>query len=229
MDTGIIVGLIREGKPMRELKREVGYAVLSMQTSKAYVAFGVQRGQNGGSLADDLRSLVSMLYTDVMEDKAYAELRDKEIPYIFSEGLKGRLSKTQDFSVNYKTIVGWMESYVNHQCYKDAVKEYQESLEPKPVALIEARKTLTDEQMRDWVLGTYADFVEWKEERKKLLAKPVPRYLQTIGESSPYPPTMTAGLYLKTDFLRKMGVQGEKESLVACFERLYRSGEGLKL
>lgn len=223
MDKKFIKVLIEEGTPLAEVPVEQAIAKLNNDIMTVYVMNGIHRNMQPESFREEVRACAAALYQELTTDRAYKSIRDKEIPYIFSNGMKGRLGTDKDIVLTYKSLLRWVEGYVKHQERKDALSQHYEEHRPKPPKL--PPHELTDSECRRMVETAWEEFRRWKEamRRKEPAAK---GGVRTIGEilSAEIPISCYDYGKLRIGYLRRTGYASSEESLLDVFERALLNG-----
>ena len=234
MDKRFIKVLIEEGRKFSEIPAEEALTKLNNDIMTAYVLNGLHRSMQPDAFKEEVRACAVAMYQELTTDPSYESIRDKEISYIFSNGMKGRLNTDKDIGLTYKNLIRWVEGYVRHQERRDAMRMYYDDHAPKPPQL--PPHVTTDEDYRRMVNEAWSDFVEYKaaeQKRAKTIkngfgkrsGKGAPK---TIGEVLGTPITCLDYGKIKIDFLRRRGLAGENETLLDVFEREYKAGKSAK-
>lgn len=234
MDKRFIKVLIEEGRKFSEIPAEEALTKLNNDIMTAYVLNGLHRSMQPDAFKEEVRTCALAMYQELTTDPSYETVRDKEISYIFSNGMKGRLNTDKDIGLTYKNLIRWVEGYVRHQERRDALRMYYEDHAPKPPQL--PPHVTTDEEYRRMVNDAWSDFKEYKEAAvkraeaiKKGFAKKAGKHEpKAIGEVLGTPITCLDYGKIKIGFLRRIGLAGEDESLLDLFEREYKAGKTAK-
>lgn len=228
MDKNIIKNAMESGVPLPEMSETAALTLLNNRVMEVYVKNGLHRQMTQERFDEEVKFCASSLYRDILSDKSYARLRDVEIGYMFTEGLKGRLGSDKDIVVTYKSLLRWIEGYVRHQEYKEARRLYLE--ERRPVTLAIKRREWTDEDSRRLVEDAYADYADYRR-RKYVTRYPAPPktgQVKTVGEALGLNEGSPASLAdfgrLRILWLMSKGYARDGEKLVDVFARAYANG-----
>ena len=227
MDKKFIKVLIEEGTPMSELTETEAKNVLNGEILKVYIMNGLHRGMEPKAFADEVHMCVVSLYNELTTDPSYMKSRDQEIPYLFSNGMKGRLGTDKDINLTYKNLLRWIEGYVRHPERKEALDMIAEERRPKPKQL--PPHEMTDEDYRRMVSNAWDEYRDFKEmqrvrhesESEKKAADRGPRSVEEIMGSMPIS-CMDYGKK-RIEYLRRKGYASETDSLLDVFERTYKN------
>ncbi len=232
MDKKFIKVMIEEGRPIADIPQEEALTRLNNDIMTVYVMNGLHRGMQPEAFKEEVRTCTLAMYQELTTDPKYKTIRDKEIPYIFSNGMKGRLGTDKDIGLTYKNLIRWVEGYVCHQERRDALRSYYDDLAPKPKAL--PPHETTDDDRRRMVETAWEDFKEYKqkyEELKKSVEAEIAKKgyqkwePKTIGDAmGRVPITCLDYGKMRIDYLRRAGYAGEQESLIDVFERAWKNG-----
>ena len=228
MDKKFIKVLFEEGTPLAELPEGVALKKLNDEVMRVYIMNGLHRGLQPNEFAEEVRICTAALYGELTTDPSYRMIRDKEIPYIFSNGMKGRLGTDKDINLTYKNLLRWVEGYVKHQERREAVDMIAEERKPKPVQL--PPHEMTDDDYKRMVGNAWTDYREFKEAQKKRQESEPERKTDSRGPRSIE--EIMGGVPLscmdygkqRISYLRRKGFASETESLLDVFDRAYRNG-----
>lgn len=222
MDKKFIKVLIEEGRPIIEMQQEEALTKLNNEIMTVYVMNGLHRGMQAEAFREEVRASAVALYQELKSDPSYKTIRDKEIQYIFSNGMKGRLNSDKDFSLTYKSLLRWVEGYVNHQERKDALRSVYEAKRVNTPKL-EAHVT-TDKDLERMTRDAWNDFKQYRQETESRISKQV----KTIGSLLNRVPIACMDYSgMRIGYLRRSGMASETESLIDVFQRIYDSGKEL--
>ena len=228
MDKKFIKVLIEEGTPMADLPEATAKKILKEEVLKVYIMNGLHRGMPPKDFADEVSMCVLSLYGELTTDPSYKFIRDKEIPYLFSNGMKGRLGTDKDINLTYKNLLRWVEGYVRHQERKDALDMLAEERRPKLAPLPPHEMTADD--YKRMVGNAWAEFKDYKELQKQRHESAPEKKADERGPRSIE--EILAGVPLscmdysrqRIEYLRREGYATETETLLDVFERAYGNG-----
>ncbi|OFY43969.1 MAG: hypothetical protein A2X18_07520 [Bacteroidetes bacterium GWF2_40_14] len=112
MDAKVIEGIIKVSPLAR--KDEKAFSEIRSAIYVVYVQTGSYRNIEKSALDDEIDLYTSMLINDLNDDRKLKTIHTSEIGYCFNNGIKGRLSTDKDMIVSYKTLVRWLDAYVDH-------------------------------------------------------------------------------------------------------------------
>ena len=232
MDRNFIKVLIEEGQPIVDVPQAEAIVKLNNEVMTLYVKNGLHRGMQPEAFKEEVRVCAVALLQELTSDPMYRGIRDKEIPYIFSNGMKGRLGTDKDFGLSFKNLIRWVEGYIKHTERREALSMFVDEHTPKPAQL--PAHELTDEDYMRKVSAAWTEYVAYKTEQRKEyeaiqkgLVKPKPSdgLPKTIGETfGGLPITCLDYGRMRIEYLRRTGYASETESLIDVFERAYRNG-----
>lgn len=228
MDKNIIKNAMESGVPLPEMSETAALTLLNNRVMEVYVKNGLHRQMSQERFNEEVKFCSSALYRDILSDKIYARLRDVEIGYIFSEGLKGRLGADKDIVVTYKSLLRWIEGYVRHQEYKEARRLYLE--ERRPVTLEIKRREWTDDDYGRLVRDAYADYADYRRRTDGARYQTPPKASQakTVGEvfglNEGSPASLADFGRLRISWLVSKGYARDGEKLGDVFARVYANG-----
>jgi len=220
METDRIKELIESGTPICQLDKEGAKRLLKYQATNAFIKVGVHRSMTPDAFQQEVEFCAEMLYNDIVDDPRYKNIRDKEFPYLFSEGVKGRLGADKDIVLTYKSIIRWIEGYVTSQIRKDAVVMYMAEKEARTPKL--AAHEITDEELKVKVLDAWTAYQQYRcSKRLNDLSDDSPR---TVGEAIGMPIECLDYGRIRADYLVRIGYARPDEKLVDVFGRAYDNG-----
>lgn len=234
MDASYIKLLLNSGPLVKNDPR--ARDILKTEITQAFLKNGVHRTMTEDAWTQEVEMCTVMLLNDISTDRMYARLRSSEIPYIFNNGIKGRLTSDKDIILTYKSIVRWIEGYMAHDEYRKAYREYLADNAPKPKRL-EAPK-YTEADFLGNIKESYKDFVEYKSEMKKheeelekakkgllglVRKKNEPKTIGQVLGGLPFSCRDYGGV--KAAFLIKRGYGNEGDKLESIFSTMY-DGDG---
>lgn len=229
MDKKFIKALIEEGRPMVDVPQDEALTRLNNDIMTVYVMNGLHRSMQPEAFKEEVRTCAVALYQELTTDPSYRMLRDREIPYIFSNGMKGRLGTDKDIGLTYKNLIRWVEGYIKHQERRDALSMYVDEHRPKPPQL--PPHETTEEDYKRMVNGAWSDWCEYmraQEKRAKDIESGKIKQRRsdfvTIGDVMRMPVTCYDFGGLKIDYLRKVGLASQEEKLPDVFRRVWDSG-----
>lgn len=228
MDRKFIKILIDNGKPFSEMASEAALILLNNQITEVYIKNGLHRTMTEEKFNEEVKFNAAALYKEIIDDKAYAKIRDQELHYIFSEGMKGRLGTDKDIVITFKSMLRWIEGYVHHAEYKEACRIYYEERMPKAPEL--PAHEMTDDEYKASIRRVYDEYVEYRKklaEREAQIAKGIKsweRNITTIGEAlgPPFELNDFGGFRMKWLIENGYAIDGEK--LVDVFARAMANG-----
>ena len=221
MDKKFIKVLIEEGTPIVDLPETDALAKLNNDIMTVYVMNGLHRGMSSDAFKEEVRACTAAMYNEFKNDKAYRSIRDREVSYIFSNGMKGRLNADKDIGLSFKNMIRWVEGYVKHQERRDAMNAYCEEHKAKMNAL--PMHEHTDEDSKRMVKAAWKEYKEWVEEKQFYSTKF--SGAKTIEETMGFLPLSCQDYgKIRIEYLRRIGRAGKDENLVSVFERAYREG-----
>ena len=222
MDKKFIKVLIEEGTPICDLAPEKALTILNNEIMTVYVMNGLHRSMQPESFKEEVRACAATMYKEFTTDRLYKSIRDKELSYIFSNGMKGRLGTDKDIVLTCKSLLRWVEGYITHAERKQAMSDYIDDKAPKPAQL--PRHELTDEEIKQKVTDAWADYVGYKRSKCLHVEKDGTfETVRTIGDAISMPITCLDYGRIRLDYLVRNGYASETDSLVNVFERAYRN------
>lgn len=188
---------------------------MRVEVAKLYAAFGKHNTMTPVQLSQDVEMIAQNLNREIKRDRSYSSLRTSEIPYLFTEVVKGTIAVDKLQTVSLRTVFIWIREYMQHEERKNAVKEYCADIaqqhEPKPLPM----KVFTDEDYWQWLNKNYAAFVDYKQggaTSKGIFGKnAVPMCCRDYGGC-------------QTAFLKNKGLLREGMSIRDFFEECYEFG-----
>ena len=233
MDKKFIKVLIEEGRPLHELKPEEALTRLNNEIMTVYVMNGLHRSMQPEAFREEVRTCAVAMYNEFVNDPLYKTVRDKEISYIFSNGMKGRLNTDKDIGLSYKNLIRWVEGYVNHPERKEALRMWFDEHRPKPPQL--PPHVTTKEDYIRMVNEAWADYREYKlneESRQEAIKKGAykkSRQPKAIGEVLGFPITCNDYGKVRIGYLISIGEAKEGDCLADVFGQSWNSGYRGKL
>ena len=230
MDKKFIKVLIEEGRPLRDIPEVEALTKLNNDVMTVYVMNGLHRQMQPDAFKEEVRTCAVALYQELVTDPVYKSIRDKEIPYIFSNGMKGRLGTDKDIVLTYKSLIRWVEGYIKHQERREAVGQYVEDHREKPKQL--PAYEMTEDDYKRMTSDAWSEFCEYKDalaERfeaiKKGAINPRKNEPVSIGEVIGTPFCCYDYGKMRITYLRQKGYAKEGDSLLDVFERAYGNGK----
>ena len=229
MDKDTIIKQMEAGTPLREMYEIAALTFLNNAIMKVYILNGLNRQIPQDRFNEEVQFCAAALYKDIVSDARYSKLSDKEIEYIFSEGMKGRLGSDKDIVITCKSLLRWIEGYVTHGEYKEARRAYLDSRRPVQQSL--PRREWTEEDYRRITKEAYAAF---KDYRKRcgdgiLPGADVATGIKPIGEltgcKSGAPNSLADFGKLRLSWLVSKGYAKEGEKLEDVFGRAMANGD----
>lgn len=232
MDSKFIKVLIEEGNAIVGMDAAEALSLLSNEVMSVYIINGLHRTVEKDILKEDVRLCTSLLYKELTTDPAYKTIRDREISYIFSNGMKGRLGADKDININSKNLIRWIDAYVRHPERRTAYEKYFESTRPKPKQI--PPKKMTDKDFKRMVRESWEDFCKYKTERQEYIEAVENGTIRadhgkyglpkSIGEILGIPFSCYDFSKMRITYLRRSGYAYEKDTLIDVFERAYNNG-----
>lgn len=229
MDKDTIIRHMECGTPIRDLDETSALTRLNNEIMKVYVMNGLHRQMQSDRFNEEVGFCASTLYGDILSDTKYSRLRDSEIGFIFSEGMKGRLGTDKDIVITCKSLLRWIEGYVTHFEYKEARRAYLDSRRQTPKAL--PRHEWTDDDYRRIVDDAYTEYKDYRR-RMSDSSLPSPEVvpgIKTIGElmgrASGAPASLADFGKIRTAWLVSKGYAKEGERLAEVFARAFANGD----
>ena len=228
MDRRFIKALLEEGRKIVDIPQEDALVKLNNDIMTVYVMNGLHRGLQPEAFKEEVRTCAVAMYQELTTDPTYQSIRDREVPYIFSNGMKGRLNTDKDIGLSYKNLIRWVEGYVNHHERKEALRLWREEHKPQPPQL-PPHVTTEDDYIR-MVDEAWADYREYRlneEKRKEAIEKgeyKKSKLPKSIGEVIGFPITCHDYGKLKIGYLITIGQAKEGDSLSDIFSRRWESG-----
>ena len=229
MDKDTIIRHMECGTPIRDLDETSALTRLNNEIMKVYVMNGLHRQMQSDRFNEEVVFCASTLYGDILSDAKYSRLRDSEIGFIFSEGMKGRLGTDKDIVITCKSLLRWIEGYVTHFEYREAQRAYLESRRPARKEL--PRREWTDDDCRRVVYEAYS---EYKAYRGSLGDSPLQNPdvvpgIKTIGDLMGRKASAPASLAdfgrIRISWLVSKGFAREDEKLGEVFDRAMANGD----
>ncbi len=233
MDKRFIKALLEEGRRVTDIPQEDALVKLNNDIMTVYVMNGLHRGMKPEAFKEEVRTCAVALYQELTTDQLYKTIRDKEISYIFSNGMKGRLNADKDIGLSYKNLIRWVEGYVRHPERREALSQFNDERRPKAPKLPEHKAT--DEDYTRMVNDAWSDWMEYKkaeELRKASIKKGILKksgYPKTIGEVIGLPISCQDYGKVKIGYLIKRNEARDGDTLVDVFTRSWDSGYRGKL
>lgn len=194
--------------------------VLETEIKSLYATFGKHHTMTAEAIGTDVKFIAKKLNEAIKLDAKYSSLREKEIPYVFRQGVQGA------FGEKYKTlslslVYAWLSEYMSSQERRSALSEWvalhSQDLPDDNGAHV-GRK-LTEKEMWDWVERNYESYCQ----AIAMKAKPiVPTMLQQ--SKVPWPGQDVSGLLTK--FLRERGYMKQEEKFFEFLDRTIQN-EGI--
>lgn len=219
MNADYIKALMQEGKRYTEIPQGEAVKNLRKQITAMYILNGLHRQMQTEAFSQEVEAATKAMYGELMTDPMYGGIRDTEIPYIFSEGMKGRLGTDKDIVITYKSLLRWIEGYLKHEERNAAVKEVIAARYTEPARQIEKTRSYTDEDIRKGILEAFDQYLEWKQ-------------LKMQRKDGPQPVGVLAVPYLvrdlggrKMEYLIRHGYAQEGESFEQVLEKARKNAD----
>lgn len=193
-----------------------------------YLKTGMNRTLTKEAIVQEVAIFSSQLLADIADDPKYKNLHTKEISYCFNNGMKGRLGTDKDIVIKYMTLLRWLEGYVSHPQYRDAIDSIRNK--PVPVEMRLEAHEFNEEDVKKSIIKAYNDFVEYKageKERKAYLEdleKHPYKKVVAIGDAFGVPLSCMDFGRLRIEWLIKNGYAHSYEKFIDALERAHRNG-----
>lgn len=221
MDKRFIKALIENGTPFCNLKREVALALLNNEVMGVFIKSGVHRQMASERFNEEVKFCALQLFEEILSDAKYSRIRDNELHYIFSEGIKGRLGLDKDIVITFKSLMRWIEGYVSHFEYKEAISKFILEHQPKPVAI--PSREWTDADSEQVVKETLNEYIQFRSQECE-------RGCRSVGDILLKPISLADYGGIRRKWLMKYGYMSDGETLVQVFDRaMSNKGELVKL
>lgn len=223
MNKEYIKKIVDEGRRFSELTKDNAIAKLTKDITTVFILNGLHRQIAAEAFAQEVQASVGSLYNELMTDPSYASIRDTEIAYIFSEGMKGRLGSDKDVVITYKSMLRWIEGYLNHQERRDAMAIVAKERYVEPTRQIAVRNVTDDDIMNDIKLALN-DYLEYKRQKIERASNNLPK---RFGELAlPYLVKDLGGSKMR--YLIREGYAKDGEQFVDVLERAISHGKVFK-
>lgn len=223
MDKRFIKALLEEGKMIKDIPKEEALVKLNNDIMTVYVMNGLHRGMTPEAFKEEVRTCAVALYQEMTTDPLYKTIRDKEISYIFSNGMKGRLNADKDIVLSYKNLIRWVEGYVKHPDRREALSMYYD--EHRSVKKQLPPHVTTDEDYRRMVNDAWKDWCKFKESedlKKKIIQSS--KMSKSVADILGTPLSCLDYGKVKIRYLKRIGIAKGNESLTDVFNRALSSG-----
>lgn len=222
MDKERITQLLKIGQYVYQVPEEKMLGLLRREITDAFVKNGVHRGMAKENFEQEVAFCAKRMHEELLADRAYSHIRDAEIPYIMSEGIKGRLGTDKDIVLTYKSIVRWIEAYVSSPIRREAVDSHIKEIQRNRA--LPPSKEMSDEDRKRMVNDAWHEFITHMESLEKR-TKGV-----SIGEVKPlgefvFPLSCCDYGGIRLEYMREHGYAGEDDSFVDVLERAYNNGK----
>lgn len=219
MDKKFIKALLEAGKKVSEMPQDEAVAMLNNEIMRVYILNGLHRNMGSEAFRQEVASCAVNMYNDFVSDSKYVGIRDKEVPYIFSNGMKGRLGTDKDIVLTYKSLIRWVEGYVTHRERQAAVTDFINETFVEPARQI-PRYIVTEEDTRNNIRQALQDYIEYKNAKPKLGRGGEPRRM--FDTAVPYLIKDLSGAYI--EYMRKHGYARDGETFIDVLERAVANG-----
>jgi len=224
MTADYIKALMTEGRKFTEMPKDEALRYLRKQITTMYILNGLHRQMQPEAFSQEVAAAATAMYNELVADPLYGGIRDTEIPYIFSEGMKGRLGTDKDIVVTYKSLLRWIEGYLKHDERREAVRQIVNDRYIEPTRQITTQRTITDADIEKGIHEAYEAYVEWKQ--LKMQRKDGPQPLGVLAV--PYLVRDLGGR--KMEYLVRNGKAREGETFEDVLERARKNkGEFKKI
>lgn len=181
--------------------------VLETEIKSLYATFGKHHTMTAEAIGTDVKFIAKKLNEAIKLDAKYSSLREKEIPYVFRQGVQGA------FGEKYKTlslslVYAWLSEYMSSQERRSALSEWVAlHSQDLPDATSDYRAHLTEAEMWKWIEKSYDSYCQQLELQSRNIKT---AFLQK--DKTPWAGRDVSGL--QTKFLVRMGYMkpGEKFS-----------------
>lgn len=219
MDKKFIKALIESGKKFSEIPQKDAMEKLVKEIVKVYTLNGLQRNMSPEAFSQEISACAMTLYEDLMTDTKYKSIRNTEISYIFSNGMKGRLGTDKDIVLTYKSLIRWVEGYVSHRERLAAVTEYMNESYVEPARQL-PRRVFTEEDTWRSINRALEDYLEYKNQKPKAGRGGQPRRL--FDTAVPYLIKDISGAFI--EYMLKHGYAKEGEVFLDVLDRAVANG-----
>ena len=219
MDRKFIKALMANGTKMCEVPQDKAMTHITREVLRVYTLNGLQRNMSPEAFAQEIKACALALYDDFVHDSKYRNIRDTEISYIFSNGMKGRLGTDKDIVLTYKSLVRWMEGYVNHRERLGAVNDIITDSFIEPARQI-PRYVVTEEDTRNNIEQALKDYIEYKRVKPKSGRGGDPRRL--FDTAAPYLIKDYSGAFIA--YMIKHGYARDGEKFIDVLDRALANG-----
>lgn len=184
------------------------------EVAKLYAYFGKHNSMTTVQLSQDVEMIAQSLNRELKNDRSFANIRTAEIIYLFDQVIKGTLATTAISTISLRSVFGWIREYLGHEMRKAALSEYCYAIADTQQRVALPCKVMTDRDMWDWVNRSYANFVKAKEQPQ----------VGNLFKKSSIPISARDYGGCQTEFLKRMGLIHEGESLYSFFCDCYDFG-----
>lgn len=222
MDKDKIVDLMRTGEYVSKVPEETMLSFLRRQITYTFVKNGVHRSMAKENFEQEVAFCAKMMLDELKSDKVYSRLRDSEVEYIMSEGLKGRLGTDKDIVLTYKSILRWIEAYVVHPIRREAVDFYVKELAKNKE--LPPKKEMSDDDCKRMIATAWEEYKAFKDSVGSGSQPKTGDNVKSVGEVFGFPFTCYDYGGIRLGYLKEKGYANEEDSLVDVFERAYGNG-----
>jgi len=224
MEAAHIKELMGQNNPL--IMQNDALKVLSALVTEAFVKTGVHRSMSSEQWTTEVEMCSRCLFDDLSQDTKWRNLSKDELSYIFSNGVKGRLTTDKDIVVTYKTFLRWIDGYFSHPAYVEARKEYIVDCKNRMLAeekkALPPPKSITDDDKRRLVWDAFQSYCDFKRDAESRRNQDASTLMEIVAPVRPSEIYDFSGL--RRRYLVERGYAEEGESLSAVFERAISNG-----
>lgn len=217
MDRDKIKILMGIGSKVSEVLEEDMLKLLRSKITDVYIMNGVHRNMTEENFKQEVAFCAKNLRDAMISDRLYCNIRDAELPYIFEEGIKGRLGNDKDIVLTFKSIVRWVEAYVMHPIRREASDDFFRSIRAKQKQIPES--TMSDDTCASMMKTAWKEYCEYRENQKNDKSG-----IKSLGEVLGMPMSCYDYGGIRISYMRRNGYASDDDTLVDVMERAYNNG-----